>query len=44
VAQAPGYPSTYPMMALLVFKGEIAGFLLEPNEKDGWKPGTTKGH
>jgi len=38
VAQAPGYPSTYPMMALVVFKGEIVGFLLEVAEKDGWKP------
>lgn len=38
VAEAPGYQANYPMLALLVFNGEIVGSLLEVHEKDGWKP------
>lgn len=38
VAEAPGYPSTYPKLNLLVFKGEVIGVLFEAEEKDGWKP------
>lgn len=38
VPEAPGFPPAYPFVALLVFKGEIVGFLLEVGEKDGWKP------
>lgn len=38
VAQAPNFPAAYPMLNLLVFNGEVVGFLFEADEKDGWKP------
>ncbi len=36
--QAPNYPSTSPRMNLRVFNGEVIGFSLEVDAKEGWKP------
>ncbi len=37
-AEAPNYPSTYPLMNLRVFNGEVIGFVFEVAAKEGWKP------
>ena len=37
-AEAPNYPSTYPKLNLRVFNGEVIGFIVEIEAKEGWKP------
>lgn len=37
-AEAPNYPSTYPKLNLRVFNGEVIGFIVEVEAKEGWKP------
>lgn len=37
-AEAPAYPSTYPKLNLRVFNGEVIGFIVEVEAKEGWKP------
>lgn len=37
-AEAVNYPSTYPKLNLRVFNGEVIGFIVEIEAKEGWKP------
>ena len=37
-AEAPNHPSTYPKLNLRVFNGEVIGFIVEIDAKEGWKP------
>lgn len=38
VAEAPGHEEALPMVALLVFKGEVIGLMFEALARDGWRP------
>jgi hypothetical protein len=37
-AKAPNYPRTFPFLNLWVFNGEVIGFVLAVDAKQGWKP------
>jgi hypothetical protein len=38
VAEALGHEEALPMVALLLFKGEVIGILFEALARDGWRP------
>src|SRR5262247_3154247 len=38
VAEAPGHEEALPLVALLVFKGEVIGLMFEALARDGWRP------
>ena len=38
LAEAPGHAPELPLLALLVYRGEVVGALFEAHEKDGWRP------